>query len=94
MKIDVNGPAASQLPLDLGTKQASKAPLASSQTVTEDWTTLHSDSLSVHALTTQALNSPDVRQGRVDALSQSIAGGNYQVDPTHIAAAMLNGWTS
>ena len=89
MKIDVNSPVASQFPPDRGAKQVSNSGLASTQSAIEDRTTLHSDSTSVQALTTQAMNSPEVRQGKVDALSQSVKSGGYQVDATKIAAAIV-----
>src|ERR1700728_4038460 len=60
------------------------------QGATEDWTSFHSDSASVLSLTSQALSSPEVRQGTVDALRQSLNNGGYQVDATKIAAAISN----
>jgi flagellar biosynthesis anti-sigma factor FlgM len=89
MKIEVNSPAASQLPPDRIGKQVSNPGLAGAQSATEDRTTFHSDSTSVQALTRQALNSPEVRQDKVDALSQSVKSGEYQVDATKIAGAIL-----
>ena len=89
MKIEVNGPALSQLPPDGTAKQVSNGSLASTQGATQDWTTFSSDSLSVESLTSQALNYPEVRQDKVDALSQSISTGAYQVDPTQIAGAIV-----
>jgi flagellar biosynthesis anti-sigma factor FlgM len=61
---------------------------ASTQGAAQDWTSFHSDSNSVQSLTSQALSSPEVRQGTVDALRQSVNSGQYQVDPTKIAAAI------
>jgi flagellar biosynthesis anti-sigma factor FlgM len=42
-------------------------------------------------LTSQALNSPEVRQGTVDALRQAVNSGQYQLDATKIAGAIING---
>jgi anti-sigma28 factor (negative regulator of flagellin synthesis) len=39
-------------------------------------------------LATQALSSPEVRQGTVDALRESVSSGQYQVDPNKIAVAI------
>jgi flagellar biosynthesis anti-sigma factor FlgM len=89
MKIEVNSPTASQLPPDRVAKQASNFGLVSTQSATEDRTTLHSDSTTVQALTSQALNSPEVRQGKVDALRQSVRTGEYKIDATKIAAAIV-----
>jgi flagellar biosynthesis anti-sigma factor FlgM len=91
MKIEVNSPAANQLPPDRGPKQVSNQGPAVTQGATEDRTTFHSDSTSVRALTSQALNSPEVRQDKVDALRQSVSSGNYQIDATKIAGAIIDG---
>jgi flagellar biosynthesis anti-sigma factor FlgM len=57
---------------------------------TGDWTSFHSDSLSIQSLTGQALNFPDVRQGTVDALRLSVGSGQYPVDASKIATAISN----
>ena len=67
MKIDVNSPVASQLPPDRGAKQVSNQDLVPTQSATGDRTTFHSDSTAVQALTSQAMNSPEIRQAKVDA---------------------------
>jgi len=41
-------------------------------------------------LTSQAMNSPEVRQDKVDALRQSVNSGEYQIDPTKIAGAIVD----
>ena len=89
MKIDVNSPVASHLPPDRGAKQVSNQKLAVTQSATGDRTTFHSDSTSVQALTSQALNSPAIRQAKVDALTQSVTSGEYQVDATKTAGAII-----
>jgi len=89
MKIELNSPAASQLSPNRAAKQDSNSGVASTEGATEDRTTLHSGSASLQALTTQALNSPEVRQDKVDTFSQSVKSGEYQIDPTKIAAAIL-----
>lgn len=89
MKIEVNGLAASQLPPDRGAKQVSNNDLAGTQSATEDRTTFHSDSTSVQALTSQALRSPEIRQAKVDALSKSVKSGEYEMDTTKTAGAII-----
>ena len=37
-----------------------------------------------------ALNSPEVRQDKVDSLTQSINNGEYELDPAKIASSMLD----
>jgi flagellar biosynthesis anti-sigma factor FlgM len=90
MKIDVNSPVLNQLTTDRGAKQVSNGSLSGAQGSTEDRTTFHSDSASVQALTSQAMQSPDVRQGKVDAISQSVKSGEYKADPTETAGAILD----
>jgi len=89
MKIDLNSPVLSQLPFDKNSKQVSNGSIAGSQNSTEDRTTLRSDSASVQALTSQAMQYPAVRQDKVDALSQSVQSGQYKPDPTETASAIL-----
>jgi len=90
MKIDVNSPVLNQLTADSGSKKVSSGSLSGTQGSTEDRTTFHSDSASVQALTSQAMQSPDVRQGKVDAISQSVKSGEYKADPTETADAMID----
>jgi flagellar biosynthesis anti-sigma factor FlgM len=89
MKIEVNGPVASQVPDQRSAKPVSNSRPATSQSATADRTTLYSDTASVQALVSQALKSPEVRQDKVDAIRQSIGNGQYQVDPTKIATAII-----
>jgi flagellar biosynthesis anti-sigma factor FlgM len=89
MKIDVNSPVLNPLAADRGAKQVSNDSLSGAQGSTQDRTTLHSDSASVQALTSQAMQSPEVRQEKVDALSQSVKSGEYKADPTTTAGAIL-----
>jgi negative regulator of flagellin synthesis FlgM len=90
MKIEVNSPTISQLPTDRSPKAVSSSKINEAQSVTEDRTTFRSDSASVQTLTSQALNSPEVRQDKVDALRQSVASGEYKIDPAKIAGAIVD----
>ena len=91
MKIDGINPAATQLPVDNVAARVSTSGPATTQAAAQDWTSFHSDSSSVQSLTSQALNSPEVRQGTVDALRQTVNSGQYQLDPAKIAAAIISG---
>jgi flagellar biosynthesis anti-sigma factor FlgM len=55
-----------------------------------DHATLSSDSASPGSLASIALNSPEVRQDKVDSLAQSIQSGEYELDPAKIASAMID----
>jgi negative regulator of flagellin synthesis FlgM len=94
MRIDLYNSAASQISSDLSSQQvgaqAGAQSAKSSQGVSEgDRTTLSSDTTSVSSLVSTALNSPEVRQGKVDSLRQAISNGQYQVDPASVASAMV-----
>jgi negative regulator of flagellin synthesis FlgM len=65
---------------------ASKARAASP----EDSDRFPEDTVSVSALAAKALQMPEVRQDKVDNLRQSVSSGEYQIDPSAIAAAMAN----
>jgi flagellar biosynthesis anti-sigma factor FlgM len=89
MKIDVNSPIVSQMPAERTPKQVSAGITDKGVSETGDRTTLNSTSSSVQLLTQQALQSPEVRQDKIDAIRQSISSGQYQVDPAKIADAMI-----
>jgi flagellar biosynthesis anti-sigma factor FlgM len=90
MKIDGVSPVEAQLPVDSVAVRVSSPGQATTttQSAAQDTTSFHSDSNSVLSLATQALSSPEVRQGTVDALRESVSSGQYQLDPARIAAAI------
>jgi flagellar biosynthesis anti-sigma factor FlgM len=90
MKIEVNSPTTSLLPVDQGAKKVPTGSLADAQISTQDHTTFQTDTQSVKTLTTQALNTPEVRQDKVDALSQAVKSGAYKVDSTETATALIS----
>jgi anti-sigma28 factor (negative regulator of flagellin synthesis) len=73
-------------PRTAGSSPAAQATRAASNAVTD---TFLEDMVSVSSLTTRALQTPAVRQDVVDSLQQSYASGQYGLDPSAIAAAML-----
>jgi flagellar biosynthesis anti-sigma factor FlgM len=91
MKIEGINPAATQLPVDNVAARVSTSGPATTQAAAQDWTSFHSDSTSVQSLTSHALNFPEVRQGTVDALRETVNSGQYQLDPAKIAAAISSG---
>ena len=54
-----------------------------------DKTTLSQDKVTLSSLASQALSQPEVRQSLVDNLRQSIGSGQYKLDPSGIADAIL-----
>lgn len=89
MKIELNNPATTQLPVDRGAKQVSSSSSTGTQPATEDRISIHSDSQSVQTLTSQAMQSPPVRQDKVEPLRQSVASGTYKPDASKTAGAMI-----
>jgi flagellar biosynthesis anti-sigma factor FlgM len=47
------------------------------------------DHVTLSSLATQALSQPEVRQSLVESLRQSVSNGDYKLDPTDIAGAIL-----
>jgi flagellar biosynthesis anti-sigma factor FlgM len=91
MRIDPYNSAASQLSIDLNSPQVGTQNTSQSgQTDEEDRATLTSTSTSVGSLVSTALGSPEVRQDLVESLRQSVNSGQYVLDPTQIAASILN----
>lgn len=55
-----------------------------------DQASLSEDTVMISSLATQALAQPEIRQGLVDSLRQSVSNGQYNLDPSAIADAILN----
>jgi flagellar biosynthesis anti-sigma factor FlgM len=89
MKIEVNSPAISLVAVDKGAKKVSNGSLAGTQEATVDRTSFSTDTQSVQALTTQAMSSPEIRQDKVDALSQAVSSGEYKPDASKTADAIV-----
>jgi negative regulator of flagellin synthesis FlgM len=85
MKIEGISPVEAQLPVESAAARVVSSGQAGTQGAVQDTTSFHSDSNSVLSLTAQALNSPEIRQGKVDALRESVNSGQYQVNPSKIA---------
>lgn len=90
MRIDLSNATASQLSSELNSKPVTAQNVTRSGGVNrEDHATLTSDSASVGSLVRTALNSPEIRQGRVDSLRQTISSGQYAINPASIASSMV-----
>ncbi len=48
------------------------------------------DKLSISSLATQALQTPEIRQDKVDNLQPMVLSGQYGLDPGQIAGAMID----
>ena len=87
MRIDSNNPA-TLLSTDWSKSSASKAASSEYAGSTEDRATFSSAGTAIQSLTAEAMNTPQVRQDKVDALRQSIASGQYHSDPASTADAI------
>lgn len=86
MRIDLNaGATTSGSQADEISSQA--APASASQT---DRSHLSESDASVGKLETAALNSPEVRTEKVQALRSQLQAGNYQVSPAQLAGSILD----
>jgi negative regulator of flagellin synthesis FlgM len=91
MRVDLTNTAASQIAAESSATQVSANNVsASGSSGAEDRTTLSSDTLSVSSLVSTAMNSPEIRQDKVDSLTQAVSSGTYQLDPGAIAGSMLD----
>lgn len=91
MRIDLTNSAASQIAAESSATQVSANNVSASGSAgAEDRTTLTSDTQSLASLVGNAMSSPEIRQDKVDSLTQAVNSGQYQLDPGAIAASMLD----
>jgi len=48
------------------------------------------DTVTISSLAQRALQTPDIRHDQVGSLQQSVSNGQYELDPSAIAEAMLH----
>ncbi len=97
MKVDFNGDDGSTLssitsPHREQTETAAVSGTDTDPSLGEDRATLSGDRVDVAALTAKALASSEIRQDKVDALRQAIENGDYRIEPSQIATALI--WQS
>ncbi len=91
MRVDLHSSAASQISNEQDTRQVSANGTAkSAYAAHEDRTTLTSGSASLASLVSAALQTPAVRQDKVDSLRHAVSNGEYKLDPGKIAGAILD----
>jgi flagellar biosynthesis anti-sigma factor FlgM len=69
---------------------AGAAAAAASSALGEDQAQLSGAHVQIQALVGQALQLPEIRQERVQALRQAVASGKYQPSPQEVAGALLS----
>jgi flagellar biosynthesis anti-sigma factor FlgM len=89
MRIDSGNVAAAQVQTDWQVTQGSSSPVTAGTQAIGDRTTLSSDIGTMKSLVSQAMQIPDVRQQKVDALRQHIDGGTYRIDTQTLASALM-----
>jgi flagellar biosynthesis anti-sigma factor FlgM len=93
MRIE-NNPAAQALPESGRTSNSNSASgqalSTASNALGEDQAQLSGGHVQVQALAAQALQFPEVRQEKVNALRQVVLSGGYQVSPEQVAGAMFD----
>lgn len=91
MRIDLFNTAAAQISGEVNTQTSQTGKLPALDTDRAgDRTTLTSGSSEVSSLVGEAMNTPEIRQDKVQNLQQAIANGQYQLDPDQIAGAMID----
>jgi flagellar biosynthesis anti-sigma factor FlgM len=91
MRIGLNQHDPQSISAEQAQKSSTTATNQSQPSSTGDKSAVSEDRVTLSALATQALGMPEVRQGTVDSLRQSISNGEYQLDPHEIADAILRG---
>jgi negative regulator of flagellin synthesis FlgM len=89
MRVNLNGLVAGQIASEKDAKKVSGENRALSQGISQDRTTLSSDTVAVSSLASQAMETAPIRQDRVDSLRQAIEQGQYKLEPDKIAEAIL-----
>ena len=91
MRIDNFNSSPNELSSELSSQSVSKqSGVQATPAGAEDRATLTSDSTSLNSLLSTAMSTPEVRQGTVDSLRDAVNSGTYQLDPSKIAASMVN----
>jgi flagellar biosynthesis anti-sigma factor FlgM len=91
MRIDNFNSSPNELSSELSSQPVSKQTgVQATPAGTEDRATLTSDSTSLNSLLSTAMSTPEVRQGTVDSLREAVNNGSYELDPSKIAASMVN----
>ncbi len=89
MRIDAFS-STNEIPTEQNATQVNSKPVAGAAHDSEDRATLSADSVSISSLAAKALKSPAMRQDKIDVLRQAVNSGQYQIEPSRIAAAIVD----
>jgi len=87
MRIGLNTPDPQAASTEKTKKSTGSAPSSSTAKVQSKPV---EDKLTLSALSSKAMETPEIRQQKVDALRQSVSSGQYQPDSSESAEAMLS----
>ncbi len=91
MRIDILNSAASQISRETNPPHDAAGAVSNpSRASSDDRATLSSGSTSVGSLVSTAMSLPDIRHDKVASLRASVNSGTYQLNPSKIAASMLD----
>jgi len=88
MNINLNGATPNPIITQQDSTPAAKS-ANPGQVPAEDSATLSIGQDSIDTLTSQAMASSELRSDKIEALRQSIAAGQYKVEPDKVAEAIL-----
>jgi flagellar biosynthesis anti-sigma factor FlgM len=91
MRIGLNTSDPQSVSAEKANKSSAAAENKPESTPASDQATLSQDKVTLSSLATQVLAQPEVRQNLVDTLRESINSGQYKLDPSGIADAILGG---
>ncbi len=89
MRVNLSGPVAGQIASEKDSKQVSGENRVTNLSISQDRTTLSSDTVAVSSLASKAMETAPIRQEKVDSLRQAVDSGQYKLEPDKIAEAML-----
>jgi flagellar biosynthesis anti-sigma factor FlgM len=89
MRIGLNTPDAQNISTEK-TAQSSTSEAKASGTSVASKDVFSGDTVSLSALASRVLQTPEIRQETVDSLRQAVSTGQYRLDPAGIAEAMRN----
>lgn len=92
MRIDLSHTTAGHISSEPLTEQVKAQQPAAGSTVSgnEDRTTFSAHTQSLKSLVNQVMNTPEVRQEKVDSLKAALSTGKYELNPSEIASSMID----
>jgi len=90
MRIDLFNTQASQIAGQPNSNKVKGQGVAASDVDSGDHTTLSSGAGSIGSLVSEAMNSPEIRHEKVQALQAAVSSGQYKLEPDKIAGAMID----